>query len=177
MPSAWVPPAPRQGACTAEQIDDYYWHCFSSSADPQACDAFHRSPANDACASCIVTPDTAPLHGPLVSHDDGKTVEINVGGCVALARGGPGAACGASVQALVECTAAACSACSSDASGAPHCQCETAAQLGACRSYAEAAACITPYASAGNSDLAGCLGGTDFQTRYTPIVRYFCLAH
>jgi hypothetical protein len=120
-------------------------------------------------------PDTAASFGPVIVHSLSPRFEVNEGGCVALALGDSSAnGCGANLQALRQCTAAACAGCAGtpDAVRSDGCLCETAAQGGACKTYVGPASCVTPYVKAGDPDINGCVGGV-----YFLVARYFCLAH
>jgi hypothetical protein len=180
-PRLWATSAPRRGACSTAQINQFLSSCVAPATKATtACESFEAAPQNAGCAACLVTPDTAPEYGPFVSHGADATYEINEGGCVALALGETTpAGCGAQLQALIECNASACANCPATDTFSPlvrgGCGCETAAQLGACRDYVQRASCVTPYSKQGNADVNGCLGEHMFGG-YN-VARYFCLAH
>jgi hypothetical protein len=175
-PRRWAPPAPRQGACSGSQIDAFLQACSTADGGQRdACAAFQAAHADEPCLACLVTPDSAASFGPLVSRSDGSGLELNAGGCIALARGlGNADDCGARYQALTECTATACAACPGTTTDGQSrgCLCTTAAQGGACARYVTAAQCVKPLLDEGNADVAGCASGDDYV-----IARYFCLAH
>jgi hypothetical protein len=177
----WARPAPRQGACSTAQIDQFLSSCIApTTKGASACASFETAPVNASCAACLLTPDTASEYGPFVSHGSDTAYEINEGGCVALAIGETSATgCGAQLQSLIECTASACANCPATDTFSPlvrgGCECETAAQLGACRDYVERASCVTPSYKQGNPAVNGCLG-QHLSGGYV-VARYFCLAH
>jgi hypothetical protein len=62
------------------------------------------------CAACVFTPYTAPVLGPLITVGD--LIQVNVGGCVAIATGDTSAsACGATLGLAAQCVREACAGC------------------------------------------------------------------
>jgi hypothetical protein len=174
----WSPPAAHQDACTQQNIDDFRKLCLGT-GDATGCNDFLGTAAGKACAQCILTPPTLAALGPLIDHS--SFVSLNTAGCVALATGDfSQSGCSANMLALSQCEAAACVGCEEPAdvlvSGQVE-QCESDADRGACRPYAEQAKCSDALADAGTSAEKACFAGaTDFDTGYKAIVPMFCLS-
>jgi hypothetical protein len=174
QPSAYRPAtAAWQGVCVphggADPIQLFHDKCLGG-ASASLCDEFKQD--YPACASCILTPDTADHYGPLIQH--GGFVTGNVAGCLELTD--PGAlSCAKSVQALDQCELASCEAncpvTDSNTFGA-YTSCATQAGRNGCGAYDTAATtCTEPLYDAGPE--ATCLV-SDFTTFYYSVVPLFC---
>lgn len=98
---------PVSGACTADQIKQYYDACFGASSSPATCALFTQASINATCSSCIVTSSSAAAYGPLVKT--GSLVLGNVAGCIELTE--PSLLlCAESAQARAACEVAGCAA-------------------------------------------------------------------
>jgi hypothetical protein len=176
QPSAYRPAtAAGQGACAPSSVYDpiqgFYDKCLGSNATNSQCAEFTAD--NAACASCILTPDSADHYGPLIDHNG--FVTGNVAGCIELTF--PSAlSCAKTVQALSECELASCEA---------NCPVTDAVSLGsynACISQADSSGCLTfagqadscsaPLADAGANAIP-CFA-PDFHTFYFGVVPLFC---
>ena len=125
QPAPWVAPRPARKACTADQIDQFWNLCVQFSALPIQCEQFIANNAD--CAACLSTdtPDAGP--GPLLAH--AGSVDVNVGGCIAVVLSDPSVTgCGAREQAARDCAAFACAGCDGGT-------CATAARQGVCADY------------------------------------------
>ena len=101
------PANPVLGACTTDQIKQYYSACFGASSSSALCALFTQASINATCSSCIVTSASATAYGPLVST--GALVQGNVAGCIELTE--PSLlSCAKSAQARSACEAAGCAA-------------------------------------------------------------------
>jgi hypothetical protein len=165
-----------QGACSSEQIADFYTACIASGTDGGAstvsCGAFSQASAsNAACATCILTPESMPAYGPLVDH--GTFITENVGGCVELTDPTAGLVCAKAQQALAGCELAACEAncpVHDNASRDSFDTCTTAAASAGCQAFATQAGCVATLAEAGTS--TACV--TSFLDFYNAVVPVFC---
>jgi hypothetical protein len=173
----WHPPKTHAMKCTQGQVDAYHQCLKDSSTQPPSCVPFGSGapPANKACVDCIVTPDTAPLFGPLIVHKG--MIELNVAGCIAIAQSDPnGTGCAGAYYAAAECRIAACSAScpvSDTTSFQAEQQCEADADRSGCAVFASKATCGDSIVQAGAAG-AQCLKGQDFDTLYDTIVPMFC---
>jgi hypothetical protein len=103
----FVPPNPRQSACTTAQIQGLYQACMAGS--PASCTAFNGDPANAACVACMSSDSTARSWGPIVNFTSMGMSYPNTSGCLALVDndGGPGS-CAAMLQKEQFCVIDAC---------------------------------------------------------------------
>jgi len=170
-------------ACTGLLINDYYNACLGSDASQESCDedwGAGEDAAHATCQSCILTPSSASLWGPLIDYGTGAdggaggTVSVNVAGCVQILDPSQ-LPCAMSVEEADECQHAACD---------PGCPVSDAA------SFADWQACIQasgaqdecgPYlqsASCVNGEDAGpaaaCVTGQTFEDVFFSIASVFC---
>jgi hypothetical protein len=176
----WTPPAYKHaivqhGACTAQQIDDFFQACLSFNATQAMCNAFTN--ANQVCAHCIITPSIAPSYGPLIQFNQfNGFVSVNVAGCVEIVDTQNGATCAAAMQAFDACGHAACdSVCpvTNDPSFQLWEQCVQTADAVGCKSYFTAATCANAEAADGGA-AAGCFIGSSFEDLYKSVAPFFC---
>jgi hypothetical protein len=163
------PGAPSDGGAPVDPIHLFHDMCLGAASATQ-CDEFkHDYPA---CASCILTPDTADHYGPLIQH--GGFVTGNVAGCLELTDPGE-LSCAKSVQALDECELASCEAnCPVTDTGTfnNYMSCAMNADVGGCTPYESAAeACAYPLTDAGPESTCFV---SDFTTFYYSVVPLFC---
>jgi hypothetical protein len=160
------------GACTGDQIGQYFDACFGASSSPARCAMFTQASINASCSSCIVTSASATAYGPLVST--GTLVQSNVAGCIELTE--PSLlSCAKGVQAQAACEAAACAAnCPVNASEpstlAAYNACATAAAANVC-AYSAASCLAVSDAEAGA--YTACLASS-FADFYDYAVPIFC---
>ncbi len=162
---------PYQGACSTQQLSDFYAACLDPSiATAASCYSFSQSPSTAACASCILTPEAAAAYGPLVDH--GSFVTENVGGCIELTDSS-GLTCAKAQQALEGCQLAACEAncpvhdaTTRDAYDA----CAATATTSGCQQYESKAACARDFQESGASICAG----QTFKAFYDAVAPRFC---
>ncbi len=100
-PSAPPAPATKPGACTAQDVQNFYDWCIDP-GNQTSCSSFTSSKA--ACAGCLVTPDTAQKWGALIS-DSNNLIKNNIAGCFSVKGNG---ACEGAVASNQQCSAAAC---------------------------------------------------------------------
>ncbi len=110
-PIKWAPPTPfGQGACTAAEI-----MAWTTSSNANTMTGIGMS-GNAACDACIMTPDTAAAHGPVVTGTQGGMTffeEANFGGCIADVDGQKAAgSCGNTVNTQQDCLVLECGGCS-----------------------------------------------------------------
>ena len=138
---AWLAPHARQHVCSDADLDDYVRDCLdASTALPIRCEQFHAE--RTACAECLLPKDTTMGVGAFLTRKG--SVELNVGGCIALGLGDLGAeGCGAREQAARECVAFACGDCANFAACAARARRDACAshQLRTCPELAVAATC------------------------------------
>jgi hypothetical protein len=178
----WSPPAYRHAqarqpsACSALLIADFYQSCLGPSASDQGCNqtwGVGQDQVHQICQSCLVTPSSAMLWGPLVNY--GTTVSINVAGCVELLDPSR-TACATEVQAADVCQHQACDgACpvsaTDPASFATWQACVAATAQGECNGYLVSAACVG-VEDAGPA--AACVSGQSFQDDFLATAAVFC---
>lgn len=176
-------PAPYQGAtgayqgkCSAAQISAYYDVCLAANTTAATCAPFAgsgASSANKACASCIVTADTATKLGPVVEHTGVLT--INTPGCMELLDPTGGLTCAKAYQAFDECDRAACAAncaVTDDASFALYQACVDQASSNGCSAFSQGLTCAGAEADSGAA--AACFNGKSFEDLYNAVVPIFC---
>jgi hypothetical protein len=107
----WRPPnAQHSGACSAQQMSDFYDACLTPPVDPATCAAYTQK--NGTCAACLATDDTATSLGPVIWHQQRTFFTINVAGCIANEQADTSkTSCGAAYQGLLECKEVACNTC------------------------------------------------------------------
>lgn len=178
VPLAYRPATPEwQDVCTSDQLTAFYASCLATGPDAGAssasCQAFQQaSPANAACTSCLLTPDSLSMYGPLIDH--GSFITENVGGCIELTDPGAGLVCARAQQALDGCELAACQAncpVTDEASRDAFSACEADAAATGCQMFATQASCAQTNAEAGVS--TACVAATvhDFFFAVAPL---FC---
>jgi hypothetical protein len=104
---AWLPPRPRQAACTDAQITTYVTACIDGT--PQACSAFLGGAGNAGCGACITdqTTTAAPASVSFPLQPPSLISGPNFGGCIALLE--PcNLACAESVFLWTQCEALSC---------------------------------------------------------------------
>jgi hypothetical protein len=165
---------PVVGACTQDQINQYFTACFAPGSTTAMCSAFTQAPINATCSSCVVTNASASAYGPLVST--GALIQSNVAGCIELSE--PSLLiCAKSVQAKSACEAAACAAnCPVSATDpstlAAYNACAGAAAGGVCNGPSYQAPCLNVMDAEAGA-YVGCLAAsfTDFYEYAVPL---FC---
>jgi hypothetical protein len=103
---SWNPPfGAKQGACTDQQITDYYDACRGPNWTQALCTAFGANVQNAACIACMETPVYAAHYGVVVLEM--QTNWLNIAGCIALAE--PcNLACAQAINGIAQCLTAAC---------------------------------------------------------------------
>jgi hypothetical protein len=79
-----APRGPKEGACSGQQIDDYYAACRGPSWSQPLCSGFGAAPQNSTCMACMETVVGAGRWGAVII--DGQQNWINVPGCIVLAE-------------------------------------------------------------------------------------------
>ena len=170
QPPAYKPAHRQQGACTAAQISSYFQSCFAVGNTMQTCATF--TSANQACASCITTPDTAASYGAVITR--AGIVSIDIGGCIEL-EDPNGLACAKAYRASELCPVAACNAScpvTDDASFQLYLACSQQAAANGCSAFTMGAACANAEADGGAA--AACLQGQSFEDLYNQVAPIFC---
>jgi hypothetical protein len=140
-------------ACNALLLNDYYASCLGPTSTQDACNqswGAGEDAAHATCQTCILTPSSASLWGPLIDYGTGGdggaggTVSVNVAGCVEILDPSQ-LTCAMSVQLADECQHAACDpGCpvSDAASFADWQACIDASAQGVCLAYLQSASCV-----------------------------------
>jgi hypothetical protein len=169
-------------ACNALLLNDYYTNCLGPSSSQDACNqewGAGEDPAHATCQSCILTPSSATVWGPLIDYGTGGdggaggTVALNVAGCVEILDPSQ-LVCATSVQVADECQHAACdTSCpvTDVASYTDWQACIDAAGTGECVAYLQSAACVNAE-DAGPA--AACVTGQTFEDEFFAIADVFC---
>ncbi len=163
---SWHPPfGARQGACTDQQIADYYDACRGPTWTQAACTAFGQNLQNATCLTCMETPVYAAHYGVVVLEM--QTNWVNVAGCIALVE--PcNTACAQAIDAVAQCWTAACEPYCQQATNAELQQCEQSSvnSCATCEGFFVDAPCITQLMAADHpaSTLCGLTqsGGAEF---------------
>ena len=145
-PAPMAAPLVEKAACTSSEIASFASACLAASATPQGCQAWQADAG--ACASCVLTMQTASAWGPLVCSASGCSP--NLGGCVDLELGtvadektsGGTGSCGDYLEAAAGCEEASCLDCQPSDLAA----CEQSTALQACKTYVDAASSAAPCA-------------------------------
>jgi hypothetical protein len=180
---SWHPPAPPHAACTEAELDDLVADCFESISTSTACDAFQT--ASPGCWSCMVTPDTDAMWGPIVASTITDLYYGNFAGCIALRTGDQSpTGCGPRQQAARVCSEIACSGaqCPTQTEREVEAvvQCTADALAGGCAQYQNAAvSCAEGLLVEGGASAADeefCNAGTygDLGTYYRALGPLFC---
>jgi hypothetical protein len=176
VPGAYQPAVPPSGACLGADggglWDDFYDACLGPDKNNERCTAFKQTPANAACAACVLTPDTASQLGPILSY--GQFVGGNVAGCIEITTPGH-LSCAKAVEGLSDCETAACQAncpVTDQASLGAWQMCVAQADQAGCQSWFKMASeCRAAEADAGLA--APCLASA-FKDFYDDVVPLFC---
>jgi hypothetical protein len=126
-----------------------------------------------ACSACVLPPEDASFRGALIR--EGPLVRANTGGCVAVAlhEDVPTRGCGYNINALEDCTAAACAGCAGHGSLADYAACTDIASLTVCAQYTDIAmACYRNLAP--GSTAARCDGPGDFFNAALNVAEIMC---
>lgn len=151
----WSPPLDKQGACTAQQISDYYAACRGPNQTPATCRAFAQILDNVACLACMETPVTAAHYGVVIT--DMQANPLNLAGCIALAE--PcNTPCAEALNGVLQCSVAACQAsCQADPpSELQQCQQDSEQSCTTCQGFFTSAACIAQLTGAAHPAAALC---------------------
>jgi hypothetical protein len=112
-------PAPlHQGKCSDAEIDSILESCSLDEGTKKRAQRCAEIKARyPACASCMLTPDTAPVGGPFIEYANEFFIHLNVGGCIARMDGDLSPqGCGAKMSAAENCLIEACHHCATGSS-------------------------------------------------------------
>jgi hypothetical protein len=99
------PGGAHQGRCSTPDVDSFIQEFVKGTAATRAAWAS----AHGTCLACLVTDPTEALLGPVLDYQTLNLLVANSEGCVALIQGDASpSGCGAKLQALRQCTFAAC---------------------------------------------------------------------
>ena len=176
LPAMYQPAAEPSAACLGADggtiWDAYFDACLAPSTTKEACASFTATPANAACAACVLTSYTSDPLGPIIDY--GEFVGGNVAGCIEL-EAPRDLACAKAVQALTGCEIAACQANCPVVDGPSLMARETCADAvddAGCLSFSKAASdCRASEADAGLADPCMITAFKDF---YDSVVPVFC---
>jgi hypothetical protein len=174
----WTPPlGPHLGACTSQQIADFYAQCEDTSSTTTTCNAWKQVAANVACFGCLYTPSTASAYGAIVFYANNSLDEVNTFGCIAAVE--PcNQPCGAAMLAQLECENSSCNspycsnfadyqACSAQADTCTACQQLVSASQN-CQAELMSAATQHPSVDTCN------LNALSFQDFFTSVATFLC---
>jgi hypothetical protein len=176
LPARYQPAAEPSAACLGADggtiWDAYFDACLAPGTTKEACASFTATPANAACAACVLTSYTSDPLGPIIDYGD--FVGPNVAGCIEL-EAPRELACAKAVQALTGCEIAACQA-NCPVVNEPSLMAREACAMDAddagCLSFSQAAsACRASEADAGLADPCMITAFKDF---YDSVVPLFC---
>jgi hypothetical protein len=163
----WILPNAPTSACTATQIQTLYDDCLGPSSNGSLCNTFLAQSNNKTCEACLESPITASTYGATIEWHSGSSLDINVGGCIALIDGDLSATgCGAKYEAWLSCQIAACSYCPPGT----YTSCATPAETTTCGAYQAAAKC------ANDPKYAACTSEPSFEAAFTTVGAMFCSA-
>jgi len=182
----WKPPAyipvrsSYQSQCdllVGGQVEAYWDDCLAD-AGASACASWLDSGVNEACATCLVTPQDAGYYGAAVIF---SVPQVNLAGCIQLADpSDAGITCATAIQAAQTCVQASCTpscAITTDpATVAAYVACTNAAATSTCITYVTAAAtCITSEQDAGGSASSDCfVAPATEQNEFDDFGHFFC---
>ena len=183
-------PAVKNSVCTSAQISSAVTACLGASATQATCSTFVSDASNKACLlGCMITgyannmgmvvswtgnpvPSASAPWGSLVTvANPGQQLFYDIGGCIKLADPGQ-AACGDSVNALLQCEVASCSgncpvptqgtASAIGAAQSAYQSCVTSADSGGCAMYAAAEqSCLSALPDGGTVSICLNQGSSD----------------
>jgi hypothetical protein len=136
---AWKSPAKAIGACSGAELNALVTYVEANSSAKYA--DWKASVKNSACSKCIFGLESAATWAPLLEDAKGQLVELNVGGCIAIASAND--KCGKAYQNWFDCGFEACTDCPSGDSAALS-KCRTASNKagGGCKSYFDAVSTV-----------------------------------
>jgi hypothetical protein len=145
----WAPPAISAGACSTAELDALvaYVDMNPGAKYPD----WKASVANAACASCLFGNESDATWRPFLEDAAGALVQLNVGGCIAIASGS--VACGKSYQEWFECRFDACTDCAPNDTAALQ-KCLAAASKGACKNAFDAVGTVCGDPTIANAETA-----------------------
>jgi hypothetical protein len=169
----YVPPRATLSVCTTAQIATYTNNCFSG-GDASTCSAFEDDSANASCIGCLIGPasTTETVWGPILVASD--LLELDIGGCIALTDPCQ-TACGAALEAQLECEQFACQSVCPVTDMASEVAYETCINDSlACTCYPESKAYETCQANLVGSPAAKCFPIASFAQGATTLAQIFC---
>jgi hypothetical protein len=169
----YQPAAAPSGACLGADgggaWEDFYDACLGPDKSNAKCTAYKEaSPANAACAACVLTPYTADQLGPILSF--GEFVGGNVAGCIEITTPGD-LSCAKAVEALSDCENAACQA------NCPVTDVASLTERQNCASEADNAGCMSFFMASNckaDAGLAPACMNSGFKDFYDVVVPLFC---
>ncbi|MDP9036534.1 MAG: hypothetical protein M3O50_17165, partial [Myxococcota bacterium] len=166
---AYVPAKRAPTACSNQDILDYSAACITSQQAPKDCPVYRQTHAT--CAGCLESESTDPAWGPLVFWPNGQT-ELNTGGCLELLS--QGTACATKVQAIDQCSHAACDVTCAQAPTSYQDQCTRSAYAGPCMAYALSSVCATADGGGTPEALCQAVAGGSLSAQVQQLAPYFC---
>lgn len=165
VPEPPPPPAVKVGACTSQDVTNFFSWCIDPGNQTQ-CSSFQSS--KPACVACLITPDTAPKWGALI-QDSNDLIKNNIAGCFSVKGDG---SCEGAVASNQQCSAAACP---DTVCPVPSGDTTALNALNKCLSDSTSSNCAT-YQSAAASCLSDprCTG-SDFQSTYALVANAICV--
>lgn len=165
--------------CSADQAQQYYADCLSSTATSTLCNGFTGASGNASCLTCLDSnSQSASMFGALVTY--GGVDYANVAGCIALQLDDTSSTgCGAKLQAQTSCEELACSTqcpVTDDTSFMNYQTCAAAADMGACQTIIAAECHLVDGGIDGGPQAAAACepGNIAFQGYYDAMSVIFC---
>jgi hypothetical protein len=170
---SWNPPfGAKQGACTDQQITDYYDACRGSNETQALCTAFGQNVQNATCIACMETPVYAAHYGVVVL--DMQTNWLNIAGCIALVE--PcNLACAQAINGIAQCLTAACEP-SCTSAELQQCELDSAESCPTCEGFYVNTPCYTELQTAGHpaSTLCGLSQQGGSLPAFTAVAKMIC---
>lgn len=177
-PSSATPPATAVGACTTQDVTDFFDFCIDP-GDNTKCTAMTKDTTKANCLKCLNTPETNSKWGALVEDSQGL-IRNNIAGCLAV-KGD--AACSKAISEQSQCARAACpdTVCpvpdgDTAALNALN-ACESKADTTVCKTYADKAACANSDdgGTAAKACIAPSTSTDDFKDTYLLVAGVLCV--
>ena len=176
-PSSATPPATAVGACTTQDVTDFFDFCIDP-GDNTKCTAMTKDTTKANCLKCLSTPETATKWGALVS-DDQNLVRNNIAGCLQIK--GDKACADATAQssecARFVCPDTVCPVPSGDKAALNALnKCLSDSAKTTCKTYADKAnACGTPDSAAYAACTADANSTNGFRDTYVKVANAICV--
>ena len=150
----WKSPNVSLGACTPKMLADLVTYVDANQTAKYA--DWKKTVTDTTCSACIFGKEADAKWKPLLEDAMGTLIELNVGGCIALASGlgaTKGDACGKAYQNWFDCRFEACTDCPNGDSAAFQ-KCAGLASKAACKAAAADVGTVCGQTEVGNAETA-----------------------